>query len=234
MVGSSILPVTFYKNELYFLFGKEAPLEMSAKGWSDFGGGVEAGESITETAMREGGEELTGFLGDATALKKHVRNHGGLYKINYNDQYHIHVMYIPYDENLPKYYNQNHRFLWDRMNQKMLKKTKLFEKIEIGWFSPKQAKQHRHQFRFFYREILDTILQKIPDIRSHFGKYSKSLLYFPAKSQIASETLLTSKMSVGHRRSLDNSRKNAIQSQTKTRNKRSKKNKTRRGSLFPK
>jgi hypothetical protein len=170
MVGSSILPVTFYKNKLYFLFGKEAPLETSAKGWSDFGGGVESGESITKTAMREGGEELTGFLGDATSLKKHIHKHGGIYKINYNDQYYIHVIYIPYDENLPKYYNQNHHFLWDRMNHKLLKKTKLFEKIEIGWFSTHQAKQNRHKFRYFYREILDKIIQQIPKIRHHFGK----------------------------------------------------------------
>jgi hypothetical protein len=168
MVGSSILPVTFYNNKLYFLFGKEAPLETSAPGWSDFGGGVESGESIIETAMREGGEELTGFLGNPTELKNHIQTHGGIYKINYNDQYHIHVIYIPYDENLPKYYNQNHRFLWDRMNHKLLKKTKLFEKIEIGWFSSKDAKKNRHTFRHFYQNILDKILQDVPKIHNFF------------------------------------------------------------------
>jgi hypothetical protein len=52
MTGSSVLPVTFHKGKLFFLFGKENPLEDSAKGYSDFGGGVESGESIFETAMR--------------------------------------------------------------------------------------------------------------------------------------------------------------------------------------
>jgi 8-oxo-dGTP pyrophosphatase MutT (NUDIX family) len=56
MVAGSILPVTIHKNKLYFLFGKENPLEDSAKGWSDFGGGVEAGETPYQTALREGGE----------------------------------------------------------------------------------------------------------------------------------------------------------------------------------
>lgn len=168
MVGSSILPVTFYKNKLYFLFGKEAPLETSAPGWSDFGGGVESGESVLETAMREGGEELTGFLGNPTELKNHIQKHGGIYKMNYNDQYYIHVIYIPYDENLPKYYNQNHRFLWDRMNHKLLKKTKLFEKIKIGWFSPQQAKQSRNTFRHFYQNILDKIIREVPKIKKFF------------------------------------------------------------------
>ena len=70
MVAASILPVTIHKNKLYFLFGKENELEDSAKGWSDFGGRVEKNESIFKGALREGSEELTGFLGDPSELKK--------------------------------------------------------------------------------------------------------------------------------------------------------------------
>ena len=169
MVGSSILPVAFYKDKMYFLFGKETPLETSAPGWSDFGGGTEAGESIFEAALREGGEELTGFLGDADTLRRHIQTHGGAYPINYKDQYHVHVILIPYDENLPKYYNQNHRFLWERMDHTLLQKTKLFEKIEIGWFSPVQARKSRPQFRPFYQNILDTVIDAVPHIRAFFS-----------------------------------------------------------------
>ena len=75
MVAGSILPVALHKNKLHFLFGKENPMEDSEKGYSDFGGGVEKGESLYETAMREGGEELTGFLGDGYVLKKHIKKH---------------------------------------------------------------------------------------------------------------------------------------------------------------
>ena len=73
MVAGSILPVTIHNNKLYFLFGKENPMEDSAKGWSDFGGGVDKGESPFTTALREGGEELTGFLGDHKQIKKLIQ-----------------------------------------------------------------------------------------------------------------------------------------------------------------
>ena len=61
-MGASILPVTIYKGKLYFLFGKERPNDANP-GWSDFGGGTDAKESYMQTAIREGGEELTGVLG---------------------------------------------------------------------------------------------------------------------------------------------------------------------------
>jgi hypothetical protein len=174
MVGSSILPVTFHKNKTYFLFGKETPLETSAPGWSDFGGGMEEGENVFESALREGGEELTGFLGDQLQLRKHIDHHGGAYPINYKDKYHVHVIYIPYDANLPTYYNNNHQFLWNRMDHKLLQNTKLFEKIEIGWFSPELAKTSRENFRPFYQPILDNILDHLARIKTFFRKYRKN------------------------------------------------------------
>jgi 8-oxo-dGTP pyrophosphatase MutT (NUDIX family) len=158
MVAGSILPITIYKNKLYFLFGKENPLEDSAKGWSDFGGGVENNETPYETALREGGEELTGFLGDGKEIKRLIKKGGGIYKIIHN-KYHVHMFFLPYDENLPKYYNQNHRFLWERMDHKLLSRTKLFEKIEIDWFSLEDLQKRHNEFRGFYREIIDLFLE---------------------------------------------------------------------------
>jgi hypothetical protein len=172
MVGSSILPATIYKDELFFLFGKENSLEKSAKGFSDFGGGMEKGETPYETALREGGEEMTGFLGDETEIKKIIKKNGGTYKINHNDKYHIHIFFLEYDENLPKYYNNNHKYLWKRMDNKKLKATKLFEKIEIKWFSIEEMKTMRNKFRHFYREISDKIIENKEEIRNFFVKSS--------------------------------------------------------------
>ena len=163
MVAGSILPVTIHNNKLYFLFGKENPMEDSAKGWSDFGGGVENGETPYSTAMREGGEELTGFLGDGKQIKKLIHKNGGIYKIQHNN-YHIHIFFLEYDENLPKYYNNNHRFLWERMDKNVLSKTKLFEKIEINWFSIEDMKKKRSEFRSFYQEILDKFIENQENI----------------------------------------------------------------------
>jgi 8-oxo-dGTP pyrophosphatase MutT (NUDIX family) len=171
MTGSSILPATIYQGKLFFLFGKENEKEDSAKGFSDFGGGVEPGETVFETAMREGGEELTGFLGDGAHIQKYIKSHGGIFPIVYND-YHVHIFFIEYDPKLPIYYNLNHRFLWDRMDRNLLNKSKLFEKIEIQWFSLSDLKNRRSEFRSFYQEIVDQFVLKHEFIRAFLLKAS--------------------------------------------------------------
>lgn len=163
MVAGSILPISIHNNKLYFLFGKENPLEDSAKGWSDFGGSVENNESPFKTAMREGGEELTGFLGDGKKIQALIKKNGGFYKMERN-KYHIHMFFLEYDENLPKYYNNNHMFLWNRMDHEVLGKTKLFEKIEIRWFSVEDMKRQKKEFRNFYQDFIDDILSNIENI----------------------------------------------------------------------
>ena len=169
MVAASILPVSIHKGKLYFLFGKENPLEDSSKGWSDFGGGVEKNEKIIETAFREGGEELTGFLGDKNKIKKLIRKNGGVYKIEHNN-YNVHIFFLDYNEDLPIYYNNNHSFLWEKMDKQYLNKTKLFEKIEIKWFSQNELKTKRNLFREFYREIVDKFIEHIPNIKKFIKK----------------------------------------------------------------
>ena len=170
MTGSSILPVSIHNEKIYFLFGKETELEQSAKGFSDFGGGIEKGESIYDTAMREGAEELTGFLGNSDEIREYIETHGGIYKINHQNKYHTHIFVIDYDENLPKYYNQNHRFLWEKMDKYALKETKFFEKIEIKWFSPQEMKTKIKEFRPFYQTIVKRILREIPKIKKFIIK----------------------------------------------------------------
>ena len=68
------------------------------------------------------------------------------------------MFFLEYDENLPKYYNQNHRFLWERMDHKTLNDSKLFEKIEIDWFSIDDMKKRKGEFRKFYQEIVGKFL----------------------------------------------------------------------------
>lgn len=179
MVAGSILPVALFNNQLYFLFGKENSMEDSAKGFSDFGGGTENGETPYDTAMREGGEELTGFLGGEKELRSLISKNGGIHHIEHND-YHVHIFATEYDENLPKYYNLNHRFLWDHMDHKVLNKSKLFEKIEIQWFTPEQMKSKIKEFREFYQEIVQKFLDHLPEIRTFIEKKQRRL--FPQNS----------------------------------------------------
>lgn len=176
MPGSSILPVALHKNKLYFLFGKENSLEDSAPGFSDFGGGIEQGETAYETAIREGSEELTGFLGTPSDIKNHIKKMGGTYAFthtnakNSSQNYTVHIVNYPYDPILPIYYNNNHHFLWDRMNRRFLKNTKLFEKIEIEWFCEDELKSRMSEYRPFYREVVETLLQKMKHIKKFIKK----------------------------------------------------------------
>ena len=162
MVASSILPVALHKGKLYFLFGKENEMEDSAKGFSDFGGKVEDGESIMETAFREGSEELCGFLGDETVIKCMLKR-GGIYKVVHNG-YHVHIFVMEYDENLPRYFTNHHRFLWDRMDKHLLNDSKYFEKQELKWFSVTEMKTMKPVFRGFYQDIVELILSKMKKI----------------------------------------------------------------------
>jgi 8-oxo-dGTP pyrophosphatase MutT (NUDIX family) len=173
MVGASILPIAFHSGQIYFLFGKENPMEDSSRGFSDFGGGVEKGENIYTTALRECSEELSGFFGDENAIKKMIQQNGGYFPFSH-DTYHIHVILIPFDENLPKYYNQNHRFLWNRMDKHFLNDSKLFEKIEIEWFSPNDIRRRIKEFRHFYQDIILSLLSsQLSNIVHHFKKSNK-------------------------------------------------------------
>jgi len=56
------------------------------------------------------------------------------------------------------------------MDHKILGESKLFEKIQIDWFSEKELKTRRNEFREFYREIVDIFIDKIENIRSFIHK----------------------------------------------------------------
>jgi len=167
MVAGSILPVAIHKNKLYFLFGKENELA-DTPGFSDFGGRVEAGETPLSAALREGAEELCGFLGDEKELGDLVKKNGGTYDM-VHEKYHIHIFCIDYDENLPTHYNQNRRFLWSKLSKtekQLLEKTRLFEKSEIGWFSISDMKKRVSEFRQFYQKTVWSIVKESGKIRS--------------------------------------------------------------------
>ena len=171
MVAGSILPIAIHNNQLYFLFGKENELA-DTPGFSDFGGGVDDGETPYSTALREGAEELTGFLGGKDEIESLIKKGGGTYNITHGT-YHIHIFVMNYDENLPKYFNANHAFLWSKMNPHELEKTKLFEKAEIRWFSISDMKDKKSEFRNFYQEIVDLLVKETSKIKKFAEKHSK-------------------------------------------------------------
>ena len=175
-MGGSILPTTIHNGQIYFLFGKERDID-ETPGWSDFGGGTDKGETFIQTAIREGGEELTGFLGNDSDIRKMLHKYG-TYIINYKskgyDTYRCHIFPMEYDHLLPHYYNNNQQFLQKRLDPKIIRDTKIFEKTQIRWFSFNDMKQQRNHFRSFYKNIVDLLWENKAKIelfvRSKFGK----------------------------------------------------------------
>lgn len=172
-MGAGILPTTIHNNELMFLFGKENEYEDSAPGFSDFGGGTDNNETYLQTAIREGGEELTGFLGSDADLKRALQKHG-TYNIdlqtNSHNIYRVHIFPMVYDPMLPFYYNNNQRFIQKRLDPKIIQDTKIFEKAEIRWVPVDELPKMRSQFRHYFRSIVDRIYEEKNEIRNFIMK----------------------------------------------------------------
>lgn len=172
-MGGSILPVTIYNGRVYLLFGKERDIDENP-GWSDFGGGRDKNESHFETAAREGSEELTGFLGSSHELVKRMKKYG-VYTIDYQsngyDKYRCHLFPMKYDVQLPYFYNNNQRFLQKKLDPRIIRDSKLFEKTEIRWFSFPDIAKNKSQFRTFYKNIVDNILNQRAEITSFVKRH---------------------------------------------------------------
>jgi 8-oxo-dGTP pyrophosphatase MutT (NUDIX family) len=167
-MGGSILPVTLHNGNVYFLFGKERNIDENP-GWSDFGGGTEKGESLFQTAIREGSEELTGFLGSEKEIKQLLKKYG-TFNIDYKSEgyttYRCHIFPMEYDDLLPYYYNNNQKFLQKRLDPKVIRETKIFEKTQIKWFSFDDIKKNHNDFRSFYKNVINLILENRTAIES--------------------------------------------------------------------
>lgn len=155
-MGAGILPMCLFQSRILFLFGKDK----KTNSWSDFGGRQELNETPFDTAIREGGEELNGFLGSGKQLYDLVEKNN-LLTIHY-DKYKVFVFLFKYDKNLPKYFNNNNDFMSETELFKSRKNNKdgLFEKSEIDWFTIDDLTNNRNNFRLFYRPIIDILIQE--------------------------------------------------------------------------
>jgi len=175
-MGAGILPATIKDGKLYFLFGKENKYEKSAPGYSDFGGGTDNNESYFETAIREAGEELTGFLGNDSNVRSLLKKYG-TYPIDNQSKghsnYRMHIFPLEYDEKLPYYYNNNQKFLQKRLDPNVIKKAKIFEKESIRWICVDELPKMRGQFRYYFEAIVDKILKEKDKIYAFVSKLNK-------------------------------------------------------------
>ena len=161
-MGGGVLPVAFHKGKVYFLFGREA---FDGK-WSDFGGGKEGNETPFRTAIREGCEELNGFLGCKAELERRVK--GNMIKRITHMQFHTYLFELSYDENLPIYFTNNSTFIKQRLPH-LVDKKGLFEKSEIAWMTVSDIRRNHNLFRPFYKGVLREIMSAEKEIRKYFA-----------------------------------------------------------------
>ena len=171
-MGGGILPVAIKNNNVYFLFGKENELD-DTPGWADFGGGKEEGESYLDTALREGSEEINGFLGSAEKLRSVVKkNKIAIIKLK---EYTTYIFKMDYDEKLPLYYKNNYEFFSRYLpHVKHKKDNGLLEKAKIRWFSFDELRKEKNEFRSFYQNIVDLILKEEKQINQKMKIQSKN------------------------------------------------------------
>lgn len=170
-MGAGILPVCLVNNQLRFLFGKERALD-SNPGWSDFGGGRDANESYFETALREIGEELTGFLGSQKDVLRLWRERGGFVidcECEGHDKYRVFLLPVDYTETLVLYFNNNQRFLQKCLPPNVIRDTKVFEKTEIRWWTLPEMRKGVRRFRDFYQKVVRLVLAESGEIRKHLS-----------------------------------------------------------------
>jgi len=185
-MGAGILPTAIHQGKLYFLFGKENYNEKSAPGFSDFGGGQDGNENYLEAAIRESVEESTGFLGSIEDMTKLIKQYG-TYNIdlptqNKEKMYRMHLIPYRYDPSLPFYYNNNAKFLHKKLDPKLIKESKIFEKEEIQWICIDDLKKNKSKFRHFFQPNIDTLLKQKREIYKFINSDCKRNCKSGAKS----------------------------------------------------
>ena len=197
MGGGGVIPVALHNGKLHFLFGQENDVIKDAsknQDWGDFGGSAKPGESEMDTCVREGAEELNGFFGNKRDFRALLLKNQ-LLKLTYDTRV-TYLMRVEYDERLPLYFNNNYRFIKETSNLRSIAahpENGYFEKSHVRWFTLADLKRERAAFREYFRNFLDMIQYRAPEIRRLMNKRSTSKRSTSKRS--------TSKRSTSKRRS---------------------------------
>ena len=178
MGGGGVIPVALHDGQLHFLFGQENDVIRDAsknQDWGDFGGSAKPGESEMDTCVREGAEELNGFFGNKHDFRALLLKNQ-LMKLTYDTRV-THLMRVDYDERLPLYFNNNYRFIKETSNLRAIAahpENGYFEKSHVRWFTLEDLKRERGAFREYFRNFLDMIQYRAPEIRRLAEKHKRS------------------------------------------------------------
>jgi NUDIX domain len=188
MVGSGVILVALYNNEVYYLFGKECSMERDKNcDWGDFGGSRKSGEDLLDTTTREGAEELNGFFGSKNDFQKYILKNK-VDEIAYDQRY-TYLVKADYDEKLPYYFKNNHKFISDYLKGHVNNPTNgLFEKSEVRWFSVNDLKREKNIFRKYFQNIINIIIYKNSKTLSKLKKLCRGRCRTPKITRVKFST----------------------------------------------
>jgi D-alanyl-D-alanine carboxypeptidase len=157
-MGAGILPIAYYKNNLYLLFSREFNKYKGHVDWRDFGGTPENNETDLQTAVREGWEESSGFLGNKKDIHNLIKNN--LVTTVSNNKYKVYVVLVEYDSTLPKKFREHFLKMFNKDKTKIAKNG-FYEKDMIKWLKVKDLKKNMWMFTSWYKIIVKKIYDKL-------------------------------------------------------------------------
>ena len=157
-MGAGILPVSVYKNNLYLLFSREHTLYKGRYEWRDFGGTPENNETNMQTAIREGWEESSGFLGSKNNIKNLIKNNL-ITKVS-SGGYTVYLVLIEYDKELPRKFRKHFMNMYKKDKSKICKNG-FYEKDKLKWIKITDLKKNMGLFRNWYKKLVNKIYHKL-------------------------------------------------------------------------
>ena len=157
-MGGGILPITIYKNNIYFLFSREHNGSKNDKGkWSDFGGSREGKETQYQTAVREGVEESSGILGTKRDVRDLIKHHL-LGKIT-DKAYSIWIVEVEYNPNIVHVFRNHFKDALKHNLETVKKHNGLFEKDKLQWIKLSSLERKKNMFRPWYKRFIPQIIR---------------------------------------------------------------------------
>lgn len=134
--GCGIVPYSINNGRIMYLLGREAQYTNWSEGnkWADFGGHRDNNESMKQTAVREGYEEIMGLITKEYISKRIKPNN-----VIESDETVAFLIKIPYKKGLIKQFDNFYNYVLLNYTNKFfvdaVMKKGLFEKDKIAWFS---------------------------------------------------------------------------------------------------
>lgn len=161
---AGILPIAIKNGEVLIMLGRETrdlkDFYDSGK-WSDFGGGIEKGESVEDCACREGFEETMGMFGGPKALKGFL-NDKLVAKIKEGD-YTSFAINVKCQKKLEKDFMEVYECV-KTVHPELIKTDNVFfEKDRVRWFKLKKLKENKYNIdiRKHFKPILTALYSQL-------------------------------------------------------------------------